>query len=62
MNTTKTLQVPDATSVAMDYLKNDADDHGELVTLNVGPSHPATHGVLRLKLVIHRYTRSIRHL
>ena len=36
----------------MDYLKNDADDRGELVTLNVGPSHPATHGVLRLKLVI----------
>ena len=36
----------------MDYLKNDADDHGELVTVNMGPSHPATHGVLRLKLVI----------
>lgn len=36
----------------MEYLKNDADDHGELVTLNMGPSHPATHGVLRLKLVI----------
>ncbi len=52
MNTTKTLQVPDATSVAIDYLRNDADEHGELVTLNVGPSHPATHGVLRLKLVI----------
>lgn len=52
MNTTKTLQVPDAASAAMEYLKNDAEDHGELVTLNVGPSHPATHGVLRLKLVI----------
>ncbi len=52
MNTTKTLQVPDAASVAADYLKNDADDHGELVTLNMGPSHPATHGVLRIKLVI----------
>ncbi len=39
-------------SAATDYLKNDADDHGDLVTLNVGPSHPATHGVLRLKLVI----------
>lgn len=36
----------------MDYLKNDADDQGELMTLNMGPSHPATHGVLRLKLVI----------
>ncbi len=30
----------------------DHDDplHGELVELNVGPSHPATHGVLRLKV------------
>lgn len=36
----------------MEYLKNDADDQGELMTLNMGPSHPATHGVLRLKLVI----------
>lgn len=52
MNTTKILQVPDTAHAALDYLKNDADDHGELVTLNVGPSHPATHGVLRLKLVI----------
>ncbi len=52
MNTTKILQVPDAASAALDYLKNDAEDHGELVTLNMGPSHPATHGVLRLKLVI----------
>ncbi len=52
MNTTKFLQVPDAASAAADYLKNDADDQCELVTLNVGPSHPATHGVLRLKLVI----------
>ena len=52
MNTSKILQVPDALSAASDYLKNDAEDHGELMTLNMGPSHPATHGVLRLKLVI----------
>jgi len=52
MNTTKILQVPDAMRAASDYLKNDAEDQGELMTLNVGPSHPATHGVLRLKLVI----------
>ncbi len=52
MNTTKFIQVPDASGVVADYLKNDADDHGELVTLNMGPSHPATHGVLRIKLVI----------
>ena len=36
----------------MDYLQNDADMPHELMTLNVGPSHPATHGVLRLKIVI----------
>ncbi len=52
MNTTKFIQVPDAASVTADYLRNDADDQGELVTLNMGPSHPATHGVLRIKLVI----------
>lgn len=52
MKTTKTLQVPDKMHAALEYLNNDADDRGELVTLNVGPSHPATHGVLRLKLVI----------
>ena len=45
MNTTKFIQVPDALSAASDYLKNDADDHGELMTLNVGPSHPATYFV-----------------
>ena len=52
MKTTKILQVPDTSAATADYLKNDAEDQGELVTLNMGPSHPATHGVLRLKLVI----------
>ncbi|MFT5155273.1 MAG: NADH-quinone oxidoreductase subunit D [Planctomycetota bacterium] len=32
----------------------DGDDplHGELMKLNMGPQHPATHGVLRLKIVL----------
>jgi NADH-quinone oxidoreductase subunit D len=32
----------------------DADDplHGELLQLNMGPQHPATHGVLRLKIAL----------
>jgi len=32
----------------------DADDplHGELMTLNMGPQHPATHGVLRLVVTL----------
>ncbi len=32
----------------------DADDplHGELFQLNMGPQHPATHGVLRLKITL----------
>src|SRR5688572_32484153 len=32
----------------------DRDDplHGELMELNMGPQHPATHGVLRLKVTL----------
>ena len=52
MKTTKVIQVSDKQSTAIDYLQNDADMPHELMTLNVGPSHPATHGVLRLKIVI----------
>lgn len=52
MKTTKILEVPDTLQAGADYMNNDADERGELVTLNVGPSHPATHGVLRLKLVV----------
>ena len=33
-----------------DYNAETSDLHGERMTLNMGPSHPATHGVLRLIL------------
>ncbi len=51
MKTETTFEMPDST-VALDYMKNIAADEGDFMTLNMGPSHPATHGVLRLKLVL----------
>ena len=39
---------------SLEDLVADADDplHGELLAINMGPQHPATHGVLRLKLTL----------
>lgn len=51
MKTSKTFEMPDAAG-KLDYMQNNALDEGDLMTLNIGPSHPATHGVLRLKLVV----------
>ena len=51
--TTRELESPDpATRVAAAEaeLANRTDDIGEKMVLNMGPSHPATHGVLRLIL------------
>jgi NADH-quinone oxidoreductase subunit D len=43
-------------SLTLEYeagaLAGDDPLHGELMKLNVGPQHPATHGVLRLKVVL----------
>lgn len=54
MKTTEEYKAPDiaarsATGVA-DYQQEAGDMMGEKMTLNMGPSHPATHGVLRLVL------------
>ena len=35
-----------------DALASDDPLHGELLTLNMGPQHPATHGVLRLVVTL----------
>jgi NADH-quinone oxidoreductase subunit D len=41
-----------------------SEDHPDIVTINMGPSHPATHGVLRLVLKLdgERVTHCVPHL
>src|SRR5438132_13215293 len=51
--TTREIESPDPATrvVAADAkLRHPDDDIGEKMVLNMGPSHPATHGVLRLVL------------
>src|SRR3989454_10264562 len=51
--TTREIESPDPVTrvVAADAkLRHPNDDIGEKMVLNMGPSHPATHGVLRLVL------------
>ena len=54
MSKTTTYEAPDAAAVAAqavtDYQAETDDVLGEKMVLNMGPSHPATHGVLRLVL------------
>ncbi|MFT6864449.1 MAG: NADH-quinone oxidoreductase subunit D [Akkermansiaceae bacterium] len=54
MSETTTYEAPDAAAVAAkaltDYQTETDDVLGEKLVLNMGPSHPATHGVLRLVL------------
>ncbi len=54
MSNTTTYEAPDAAAVAAkaveDYRAETDDILGEKMVLNMGPSHPATHGVLRLVL------------
>ena len=50
--TTRDLETPDTLAHAARSLEtiSDAELLGEKLTLNMGPSHPATHGVLRIVL------------
>ncbi len=51
--TTQEFESPDTlarTQTALDELNGSTELLGEKMTLNMGPSHPATHGVLRLQL------------
>ena len=60
MSEVREIEVPEAASRVSDAVHNAgaatrpgqelAELHGEKMTLNMGPSHPATHGVLRLVL------------
>ena len=53
MSTVKEIEIKDAAARAADAaadLDEDGDMHGEKMVLNMGPSHPATHGVLRITL------------
>ncbi|MGC6425947.1 MAG: NADH dehydrogenase (quinone) subunit D [Akkermansiaceae bacterium] len=54
MTETTTYEAPDAAATAAkavdDYRSETDDVLGEKMVLNMGPSHPATHGVLRLVL------------
>ncbi|MCU0796905.1 MAG: NADH dehydrogenase (quinone) subunit D [Akkermansiaceae bacterium] len=49
-SSTTEYQAPDVASKAADYHSETEDLMGEKMVLNMGPSHPATHGVLRLVL------------
>src|ERR1044071_7575451 len=44
------FEMPDALSRAQSQLEGTGDVLGEKLIINMGPSHPATHGVLRLVL------------
>jgi NADH-quinone oxidoreductase subunit D len=44
------LDIQRGTVVTDDYVADDAVDEDERQIINVGPQHPATHGVLRLQL------------
>ena len=50
MPTTKEIEIRDTAARASGAADELSDVAGEKMVLNMGPSHPATHGVLRLKI------------
>ncbi|MCF7728852.1 MAG: NADH dehydrogenase (quinone) subunit D [Chthoniobacterales bacterium] len=50
MSSSVTLEQPDTLARTLQQLEQTSSELGEKMSLNMGPSHPATHGVLRLEL------------
>ena len=50
MSTTQEIEIQDTAAKIAVGVDDAEDAHGEKMVLNMGPSHPATHGVLRLKI------------
>ena len=50
MPTTQDIEFRDPAATTARAADELSDVHGEKMVLNMGPSHPATHGVLRLRL------------
>ena len=50
MATVQDIEVRDSAARSAQAAEELQDMHGEKMVLNMGPSHPATHGVLRIVL------------
>ncbi len=50
MATVQDIEIRDSAARTAQAVEELADAHGERMVLNMGPSHPATHGVLRIVL------------
>ncbi|MFZ4115934.1 MAG: NADH dehydrogenase (quinone) subunit D [Chthoniobacterales bacterium] len=50
MSSSVTFEQPDTLARTLQGLEETSSELGEKMSLNMGPSHPATHGVLRLEL------------
>src|SRR5579883_656950 len=50
MATVQDIEIRDSAARAAQAVEDAQDIHGEKMVLNMGPSHPATHGVLRIVL------------